>query len=53
MQYELISHTVMFPLESPVINISLLGSVARAKTVLSSSLAAKNLPKNEKQQNDM
>lgn len=45
MQYELMSHTVMFPLESPVINISLLGSVVRAKTVLSSSSAARYLPK--------
>ena len=40
MQYELMSHTVMYPLESPVINISLLGSVARARTVLSSFVAA-------------
>lgn len=45
MQYELMSHTVMVPLESPVINISLLGSVVRANIVLSSSLAAKYLPR--------
>lgn len=44
MQYELMSHTVMCPLESPVINISLEGSVAKARTLLSSSVAAVNLP---------
>lgn len=45
------SQTAMFPLESPVINISLLGSVARAKAVLSSSSAARYLPINEIQNN--
>lgn len=37
MQYELMSHNVMYPLESPVTNTSLLGSVARALTLPSSS----------------
>ena len=53
MQYELMSHTVMFPLESPVINISLLGSVVKAKTEPSSSSAARYLPRNATQNNDV
>ena len=53
MQYELMSHTVMLPLESPVINISLLGSVVKANTVPSSSSAARYLPWNATQNNDV
>ena len=45
-QYELMSYTVMYPSESAATKISLLGSVAKAGTVVSSSQAAWNLPAN-------
>ena len=46
-QYELMSYTVMYPSESPETKISLLGSVAKAGTVVSISQAAWNLPEDK------